>query len=288
VRGTYITLIALLACGPSSRSTPGDDDSTNGGDAGGGGVGGGGNSDGGGGGGGSYTVYAHSNTVLYSIDLASQTLVTVGPFNSPNHESMTDLAVGTDGTIYVISESYIYTADPASGQLTELGAMRACGTQTVALTTTANGEIWAGDYNGALCQIDVSVSPPTIAQPIMMGSDMALTGDFVGVSDGTIFGTAYRLSDSSGSGTQENNVLVKIDLTSGAVTQVGSTGFPELYGVAFQEGKVFGFPHDGTGRVVTIDTTTGAGTLFGTFTDPSSGSGIAFGGAGVNALVQIF
>ena len=61
-----------------------------------------------------------------------------------------------------------------------------------------------------------------------------------------------------------------------------------MFGVAFQEGKVFGFTHDGTGHVVTIDTTTGVGTLFGTFMDPSTNKGIAFAGAGVNALVQIF
>ena len=275
-------MIAVLACGPNgSHNGPGDDDDDTG-DANNGSNGSNGSN------GGGYTVYAHSDTVLYSIDLANQTLVTVGPFNSPNHESMTDLAVGTDGTIYVISETYIYTANAANGQLTELGPMNACGMQTVALTTTSSGQIWAGDFKGALCQIDVTASPPTIAAPITMGSGMALTGDFVGVSDGTIFGTAYKLSDPSGSGTQANNVLVKVDLTSGAVTQLGSTGFPQLYGVAFQEGKVFGFTHDGTGRVVTIDTTTGVGTLFGTFMDPTTNKGISFGGAGVNALVQIF
>ena len=47
---------------------------------------------------------------------------------------------------------------------------------------------------------------------------MALTGDFVGVDDGTIFGTAYNLTDKANTGTQANNVLVKVDLTNGAVT----------------------------------------------------------------------
>jgi hypothetical protein len=278
-------LVVGVACGPSRNSPAGDDDS--GGDAGGGGGDGGGGGSGGSGGTG-YTVYAHSDSVLYSIDLQTSTLVTVGDFNSPNKEAMTDLAVGTDGTIYVISETFLYTASAANGQVTELGPMSDCGSDTVALTTTASGQIWAGDFDGNLCQIDVSVSPPTIGAPEKMGNSMALTGDFVGVSDGTIFGTAYDLGDKSGSGTQANNVLVKVDLSTGAVTQVGATGYPELYGVAFQEGKVFGFTHDGTGRVVTIDTTTGAGTVFGTFTDPSTQKGISFAGAGVNALVQIF
>ncbi|HEY1546693.1 MAG TPA: hypothetical protein VGG28_02680 [Kofleriaceae bacterium] len=278
-------LVIAAACGPNRMSPNGDDDS--GGDAGGGGGGDGGGG-GSGSGGGSYTVYAHSDTVLYSIDLANKSLVTVGSFNSPNKEAMTDLAVGTDGTIYVISETFLYTASSSTGQVTELGPMSDCGSDTVALTTTASGQIWAGDFAGNLCEIDVSVSPPTIGAPEKMGNSMALTGDFVGVSDGTIFGTAYDLGDKSGSGTQANNVLVKVDLSSGAVTALGSTGYPQLYGVAFQEGQVFGFTHDGTGRVVTIDTTTGVGTLFGTFMDPQTQKGISFAGAGVNALVQIF
>jgi hypothetical protein len=282
MRKLALVLFALIACGPT-RMSPGADDTDAGGSGGGGGGGGGGS-----GSGGSYIVYAHSDTVLYSIDLANKSLVTVGPFNSPNHESMTDLAVAPDGTIYVISETYLYTANPSTGQLTQIGPLSACGTRTVALTTTMNGQIWAGDFNGALCQIDISVSPPTIGAPVTMGSGMALTGDFVGVDDGTIFGTAYKIGDKSGSGTQANNVLVKVDLPSGAVTPIGSTGYPELFGVAFQQGQVFGFTHDGTGHVITIDTTTGVGTPYGTFTDPSTNKGISFAGAGVNALVSIF
>ena len=56
--------------------------------------------------------------------------------------------------------------------------------------------------------------------------------------------------------------------------------------VAFALGKVFGFTHDGTGRVLTVDPTTGVGTLFNTFTDPTSHMPISFAGAGVNALVD--
>lgn len=48
--------------------------------------------------------------------------------------------------------------------------------------------------------------------------------------------------------------------------------------------------HDGSGgtngRVVTIDPTTGVGTLFNTFTDPVTNTKISFAGAGVNALVH--
>ena len=51
-------------------------------------------------------------------------------------------------------------------------------------------------------------------------------------------------------------------------------------------GQVFGFTHDGSGDVVTIDPKTGKGTLFNSFKDPSTNMGISFAGAGVNPMVS--
>ena len=69
------------------------------------------------------------------------------------------------------------------------------------------------------------------------------------------------------------------------MSKLGSTGYPELYGTAFALGQVFGFTHDGSGNVITIDPTTGVGTLFNTFNDPSTNKPISFAGAGVNSKV---
>ncbi len=83
------------------------------------------------------------------------------------------------------------------------------------------------------------------------------------------------------------DLLVTIDLATGATQQVGSSGFPKLFGASFGLGKVFAFTHDGTGDVVTIDRTSGIGTRYATFTDPSTGNGIRFAGAGVNATIVV-
>ncbi len=230
----------------------------------------------------SYTVYAHSDTTLYSIDLATKALVTVGSFATT--DVMTDLAVAPNGTIYTVSEHYLFTASPVDGHVTKVASIATCGTQGVALTTTVDGRMWIGDYLGAICELDITQSPPVVKPPVMLGSGMALAGDMVGIADGTVFGTAYSLSDST---SVHDNTLVKLDPATGTITEVGATGFPRLYGAAFQEDRVFGFTHDGSGRVITIDLATGAGTLFGTFTDPATGMGIAFAGAGVNPMVTI-
>jgi hypothetical protein len=272
-----------------------------GGGGGGGTDGNGGGGGGGGGGGSDYIVYAHSDSTLYSVDLVNKTLNTVGPFGGGGGGSgsghggggaMTDLAVAPNGTIYTISETALFTVSPTTGAATQVGTIGTCGSFGVALTTTPDGKLYMGDFMGNLCQIDISQNPPSVGSPVTMGSGMALTGDMVAVSDGsdgttTVFGTAYLLTDKSGTGTQANNLLVKVDLTSGAVTTIGSTGYPDLFGVAYQNGQVFGFTHDGTGHVITIDINTGSGSPYGTFTDPTSQQGIAFAGAGVSSLVPI-
>jgi hypothetical protein len=244
-----------------------------------------------------YTVYAHSDHVLYHIDLTSRQLVEVGPFHAPmvpqpgggmGEDVITDLAVDPDNHIYVISKTTLYTASASDGHVTSVGPVTACGTYAVALTFTPDGTLYAADFMGALCRIDRSQTPPRVVPIAQLGQGLALAGDLVAVADGSMFGTAYRLADRSDTGTQIDNLLVKIDPASGTVTQVmGMTGFPKLFGVAFDQGQVFGFTHDGTGRVVTIDPTTGQGTIYATFMDPMTGRGISFAGAGVSPRVPI-
>jgi len=125
-----LTAAALIGCGPTQSLD-------HGGAAGGGGNGGGDmsgvggvGSGGAGGNGGStgtgdcsdphacYTVYAHSNDTLYKIDLMAKTLDVIGPFKAPKSDTMTDLAVAPDNTIYTVSKTTLYTADPNDGHVT--------------------------------------------------------------------------------------------------------------------------------------------------------------------------
>jgi hypothetical protein len=241
-----------------------------------------------------YTVYAHADHTLYSIDLGAKSLVVVGPFKAPmvtvgtkmEEDTITDLAVAPDGTIYVVSHSTLYTASATDGHVTKVGDLMACGQDNVALSFTPDNKLYVADYKGEFCQIDFTQSPPTVTPVAKLSGNLAVSGDLVAVADGTMYASAYLLSDAAGMGTQANNVLVKIDPATAAATMIGPTGFPKLFGVAFQQGQVFGFTHDGTGHVVTIDPMTGAGTLYNTFSDPSTKMPISFAGAGVNALVS--
>jgi hypothetical protein len=293
-----VFVFLLAACGPTGVNDNGGQGGTggSGANAGGGGTAGSGGSGGGGGGQagcgeltGCYTVYAHSDHVLYHVDLVAKQLITVGPFHAPqvrgNEDVITDLAVSPDDIIYAVSNTNLYTASPQDGHVTLIGPLGSCGTQAVALSFTVEGGLYAADFMGAFCKIDITQNPPHTIPVGTLGQGLALAGDLVAVGDGTMFGTAYRLSDQNG-GTQNDNLLVKINPTTGQVTaQQGQTGFPKLFGIAYDQGKVFGFTHDGSGHVITIDPMTGAGTLYGTFMDPTTHQGISFAGAGVNAKV---
>mgnify|MGYP000971962656 CR=1 FL=1 len=242
---------------------------------------------------GCYTVYAHGDHVLYKIDLANKSLVTVGNFNAPMvtlpngkmaEDVVTDIAVAPDNTIYGISHEYLYRVDAKDAHVTSIGAVTQCGQDNVALTTTPDGTLYAADFKGAFCKIDITTRPPTVKVVGMLGGNLAVSGDLVAVKDGTIFATAYNLNNGA---TQMNNTLIKIDPATGRATQtIGATGFPRLYGAAFDQGVVFGFTHDGSGDVITIDPKTGKGSLYKTFTDPMTNMGISFAGAGVNSMVQ--
>jgi hypothetical protein len=237
---------------------------------------------------GCYTVYAHSEHVLYRIDLPNKQLIKVGPFNAPmvggSEDAMTDLAVAPNDTIYVMSKASLYTADPTDGHVTRVGPVVACGTDVVGLTFMPDGKLYAADHLGAFCHIDLGTSPPTTTPIGDLGGGLAVAGDLVAVGDGTMYATVWKPVDSA---TATNNLLAKINPVTGVVTQtVGATGYPRLFGVAFDQGKVFGFTGDGSGVVVTIDARTGLGTLYGTFSDPDTGMPISFMGAGVNAKVE--
>jgi hypothetical protein len=235
-----------------------------------------------------YSVYAHSNDTLYVIDLTTKTLQTIGAFDAPQADVITDLAVAPDGTLWAISETQLYTASATDGHVTAKGSLAACGSRGVALTFTPDGKLYTGDFEGAICRIDISGATPVVGAPVTLSNGYALAGDIVAVGDGTVFGTLYELADQANHGTQLSNVLGTIDLSTGAVTPRGATGYPKLFGTSFAQSHVMGFTHDGTGDVIEIDPATGAGTVYATFMDPGMPSqGISFAGAGVNALVPV-
>jgi hypothetical protein len=152
-----------------------------------------------GGPGGATTVYANTDTTLYSLDPQSKQITMIGAFSgmsgASNDANITDVAVNSAGDVYVNSESVIYKAavpqTPGTVKLTKLASISLqSGQKFYALAFTpagalASGEILiGGDINGELWAIDTTNGSTKDlgsfgADPSHTGYDFALSGDLV-------------------------------------------------------------------------------------------------------------
>ena len=217
-----------------------------------------------------FTVYVHTKDKLYSLDPDTLTPVLVGDFDAP--DDITDLAVApTDGTIYVISQTQLFTASAVDGHVTLLSDLDGTAQDNVGLTTLPDGKLLATDEDGGVRRIDPATGDVT--EIGAFGSGLATAGDLVATADGTM----YAISDKGPEGDENtNNWLITVNTGNGKGTMVGQIGYGRVFGAGFVNGKVLAFT--ATGQIVEIDPVTGAGTL-------RKSTALEFWGAGVSSLV---
>jgi hypothetical protein len=156
----------------------------------------------------SSTIYAHTDTALYSMDPTTSTVTQVGIFSGlPDaaYEAVTDLAVNAAGQVYVNTESAVYQATlPATPGPTATVPLTLVATITAAASTyfyalaftpadalgTGTGEVLiGGDNNGELWSINATSGA---TQDLgNFGPDSAHSGNFFALSGDVVFYTAY-------------------------------------------------------------------------------------------------
>lgn len=255
MRAWSIVLVgAVVACGPGHRPGGGGDDSGDDGaapDASGGGTTGGGNV-------GQTFVYAHSASTLYRVDPDTLQVAMVGPFQWPGiPDQMTDLAIDKTGRMVGISFGRVYLVDPATAATTVLssslggGDFNGLSFVPAEMLGKTGDDVLIGTRNtdGLVFQIDPQTGAAN--QVGDMGNQFASSGDLVAIAG---FGTVQTTLGAPW------DVLSKLaPVTFKATAAPASTGFGQIWGVAFWKGLVFGFTKDG--QFVTINPTTGAATL---------------------------
>jgi hypothetical protein len=182
------------------------------------------------------TIYANSDTALYTVDPASKTVTLVGQFQGlgggSGDDAVTDLAVNAEGEVYVNTETVVYkvTVPSSSGPvpITRVAKIATSGYQYFyALAFAPPGVLGAGetlvggDGNGEVWSID----PATGATQDLgnFGPVPQDTSRVFGVSGDIVFyldpsnkptGLAtIRSCDSSGSCTESDDYLAGIDMT---------------------------------------------------------------------------
>jgi hypothetical protein len=252
--GIIVFGIACAACGPAGRDGNGGDD-TDGGvttpDA---------NDGSGGGGDGGVEVtyvYAHTASALYKVDPDTLAITKVANFSWSNgSDSMTDIAIDKTGLMIGVSYTAVYRVDVTTAIATRLspglqGGFNGLSFVPAEALGRTGDDVLVGTRNsdGVVSEINPMTGATTSVGN--MGG-FASSGDLVAVKN---FGTVQTADNGLSA-----DRLVRLAPQTFAATAIGSDiGYSDIWGVAFWKGTIFGFTEGG--QFVTIDPTTGAGTL---------------------------
>lgn len=193
---------------------------------------------------------------------------------SGNPIGFNDLAMGADGTLY--GKSYngsagtnaIYSVNASTGAATQVSANLdpSVSTSMAGLTILPDGRmvtaVSTSHTDGvsgpvSLEVVDANAGTSTTLVPMSAGYAM-YGGDVKYLPDGYLY---WTVKDSPGSlcGGNGDQDIVRVDLTSNAVTEVGCMGQSGVYGLGYVFGAIVGFSNNG--NLLQIDLTDAATTL---------------------------
>lgn len=251
MKRTVLVTIILAACGPGGRDGNGDhpDARTGAGD-------------------GQTTlpqsrVYAHSGTKLYQVDTTTLAPVEVGTMGGIGTQSMTDIAIDKDNRMLGITLDKLYTIDATTGAATLVTALSTSGATSLSFVPSdlnnpsSNDILVTANDQGDVYSIDTTNGSATKigSYGSVTAGKVISSGDLIGVRGFGIYATVDV-------GNTTNDYLARIDPTTWKATPIGSgTGFDNIFGLGFWDGTIYGFAATGTntGKIITIDPTTGAG-----------------------------
>ena len=186
------------------------------------------------------------NADLWRVDTITQDASLVGRMA----EVMTDVAISPTGELFGITFTDLYRIDPVTANTNHVGSLGlGLFGDANALEFDTVGNLYLATISGELREVDTITGVTSLVMNVAPSS-----GDLGFAPDGTLL-LASRNAQSV------NDDLVLIDLPGGTYTTLGSIGFPEVFGLAFSDGMLFGF--NDVGEVFSIDVSTGAGTLLG-------------------------
>lgn len=194
-------------------------------------------------------IYTHSGTYLYAFDPRNNSETLIGRFSPPGggmFGTISDIAVSNSGVLIGIScLGLLYQINPSNAELTLLMNYPGGGN---AITFLSNGKLIAA---GGTRITTIDLANRTIT-PFTQDQYFESSGDIVALPDGFLYETVVA-------GASDN--LVQINPSTGHTVVVGSVGFKDVAGLAYADGKLYGFNLSGT--LIEINPATGRGTAIG-------------------------
>jgi hypothetical protein len=184
-------------------------------------------------------VYAHSDAKLYTVDPETLQVTLVGDFVWTDEypvDSMTDIAIDSQGRMVGISFDKVYAVNPATAVVTYLADLdRSFNGMSFISTNEMNGGgevLVAAALDGSFYRLD-----PVTGQSTAIGNygaDMASSGDIVSV---TGFGTVATVTKADST----TDWLVRVDPATGVASPIGDTGVSGIWGLGFWGTEIYGF-----------------------------------------------
>jgi hypothetical protein len=175
-----------------------------------------------------------------------------------NAPQLTDIALSENRELFGITFDGLYKLDTTKKTVSLIGNLGLSGLN--GLGFDKNNNLYGTGRDG-FYKIDTSTGAATLVNRL---SNFASAGDIVFNPDTNSFLGTSR--------TPNNSTLFSISLD-GRATEIGNIGFNNVYGIFFEEGKLFGYTADR--KQIDIDIATGLGT----FNRNISGTTLDIGGA---------
>lgn len=190
------------------------------------------------------TALVTSGTALHAVVLSGSGEDVRVATTSPAVQ-LTDLARDpATGDLYGVTSGMLYRVDPRTGAVAAIGNR---GMNALNALAFGPAGLFGADEYGFFYRIDPRTGHTTAlnAEPHAEISN----GDLAFAPDGTLYATVVG----------PTSRLVTVDPATGAMTNVGLTGFDEVYGLTFRGGDLFGVTR--FGELLSIDRATGRATL---------------------------
>jgi hypothetical protein len=195
------------------------------------------------------TAFAVDSTTLYGITLPAGTAQAIGPTSG---HSLTDVALGARGNLFGVSDKFLYALDPKTGAASRIAEMAGFPT---ALGFGPDGTLYVAAEHDAVAANGVfMVNPDTGAETFVVDFPFG----YVASGDLAVIGRTLYATVAGGT----EDVLVSIDLDTGDGSVEGPIGFGCVWGLAAQEGVLFGFTCNG--QVIRFDGVSPKATLVST------------------------
>ena len=221
------------------------------------------------------SIYAHTSSTLYRVDPDSLAITMVGDFNfTQPFEQMTDLAIDKNGQLVGVSFFSVYTVDPVTAKVTQLSSSLSRSFNGLSfvpadLLGMTGDDVLIGTENTDGNVYSINPMTGATTQAGSMGAFVS-SGDLVAVEG---FGMMQTVKGST------HDKLARLAPQTFAATVIGTdTGFDQIWGLGFWKGTLFGFTN--SGQFITIDPSTGVGTLV-------AANGPAWFGAAVTTVAPI-